>query len=337
MMKWTGIIALTVCVSAIAVQAEVIYSLEEVDNGMDGWTTYDLTVNVTNEAEWDWLGSKIDVTVAGQIYIDGFAAATEPQKYLPPSTLFFPIVPTLEFTSYVGSSPMQGVVPSTPSVIDFTPGDVDAAAGKFKMTIYDDTVAANASFRLMRLTVTEGASGTISASTSYDSTLGVNGGTKDELVPQDIQVGEGGEPVWAGDPAQDIVDGVYPAGVSEDDWDHPGNAGRGVWNNPAREITLSLEVPPGGPITGYEWDFGGGLVKSGATVTVSVAELLAAGWENNPGPPAGTGYTGTVDILMTQQDGATQGGQLSVFLPEPGTMALLAIGCLGTLLRRRRK
>ena len=340
-LKMMGVMALVLGLSVVAAQAGVIYSLDEIPNTLDGWTTYDLTVDV--DADWDWLGTFIDVQLtSGEIYVDpGVGFSPEPVRYFPPNAYQILGAPSVAFTTHVGAPPMAGgppftpiehiILPAAPSVAAFS---VDPAAGLFQMECYDSVVRINEPFRALRLTVTEGAIGTIIARTDYDP-------TPDGSMVGDKEAGEDtplnvppGTVVWEGPPAKDLIDGVYPDGIQEAAWNIPENADHGRWNNPNRMIVLSLAGPPGGPITGAQWDFGGTLVKSGVTVSVTLAELFGAGWENNAWPQ---GFTGMVDILMTQQDGATDSSTLAIFVPEPGTMALLGFGCLATLLRRRRK
>lgn len=184
------------------------------------------------------------------------------------------------------------------------------------------------------------ASGTFSGTAGKLSVGGVTGGflmlkgaspwhgPGNEMRPSAIQGDTEAIGVQNNPPVAD-ADGPYTEGM----WMGPGN-----WCNPARWITLdgsgSYDPDLGQTIT-YLWDFGGGLTKTGVAPTVTVGELLAAGW---PLPPIGNGYYGNISLTVTDngvpQFSDTDIGQL--FLPEPGTMGLLAAGVLGVLLRRRR-
>jgi hypothetical protein len=121
--------------------------------------------------------------------------------------------------------------------------------------------------------------------------------------------------------------------------------GGGGWWNPA--ATISLFAPPvaGYGALSYQWTITDGthtFVKTGANfVMVSIAELIAAGFAT---PSAPTGAWATIGLVIsdpsscdtgTGYDSHTGGG-VPLFLPEPGSMIVLALGAAGALRRRRR-
>ena len=343
-LKTMGVMALVLGLSVVAVEAAVVYRLEEIDNGMAGWTTTDVYINVTGEPTWDWMLSSVTVQIAGGTYFVEPTArvfATEPKNaFLPPSVFALPGLPAWEFSTFVGAPHMVNVggytLPSTPGISAYAE---DPATGYLQLDFFD-TPAHDPSteFVALRLTYTEGAGGTILAKTSYDNTPTDIGGRTDG---PETSIPLGDAPIWQGPPATDIIDGTFgDDGIQEADWNIPQNNDHGRWNNPNRMIILTFPVADP-PISGYKFDFGGGLIKDAVELpsgdfqaTVTVAELFGAGWEDNDWPQ---GFTGMVDILMTQPSGATDNGAMGVFIPEPGTMALLGLGCLATLLRRRRR
>jgi hypothetical protein len=115
-------------------------------------------------------------------------------------------------------------------------------------------------------------------------------------------------------------------------------AGPPGWNNPARTIDLAGSATPtdGDPIT-YNWVItnprGGTLDKAGQSLTVSIGEL--PGELPNPGDPDDWFLFG-VTMIASDKDGDSAPADALLYVPEPGTMLLLGLGCVGALLRRRR-
>ena len=68
----------------------------------------------------------------------------------------------------------------------------------------------------------------------------------------------------------------------------------------------------------------------------TIGDFLQAGWPDEPWNEAdGGGYEGDVDFVVYQ--GAEQDTEtMTVWTPEPGTLALLGLGGLAALIRRRR-
>ena len=119
------------------------------------------------------------------------------------------------------------------------------------------------------------------------------------------------------------------------------------WNNPAREITLSAGVTDASPLTVELWAahpttptamqlIKGMTSGSDFSAPVSIAELSALGAlpENGYVDEALLWYPFEVRAEDSAGNSAMADGFL--FVPEPGTLALLAMGGLAALIRRKR-
>ena len=160
--------------------------------------------------------------------------------------------------------------------------------------------------------------------------------------------GVGGLEVGPTDDGPTADAGGGPDGYGEEDWPMTPHG----WNNPARTIALD-GTGSTGTIDTYDWliappaaaggDFMS-LAVSGPTPEVSIlaiADALGIAVEDLPGP-YGTGdpdpdvYEYRLMLTVTG-DGASNSDETTLFVPEPGTLALLSLGGLVALIRRRRR
>jgi hypothetical protein len=188
---------------------------------------------VAGEPEWDWLVSRISVGLTGgSFYVDPLAAGlAAPATYMPPALLA--LSPTLEYTTYVGA-PSRGGASAAPAV-----ADQKVADGLLEMDIFDVQTDQDDAFRLMRLTVSEGASGTIRLRTSYDNTLNAPGGA---VFGEWVTYRFGPEP----DPSldADVPDGEPAAAPGPADEGAPADAGGSDPDGPSSPADAPEDAQP---------------------------------------------------------------------------------------------
>lgn len=145
--------------------------------------------------------------------------------------------------------------------------------------------------------------------------------------------------------ANSTLTGMHASGAyssRETTWTQP--PGPGMWWNP--NATITLDAPTGLPAGTYDfqWRISDGIHTFMKTVsgdtTVSVGELA---WMAPPAPVGAWAYI-TLTITNTATlgygvgaDALNEGGGTPLFVPEPASLFVLALGAVGALIRRRRR
>ena len=323
-----------------AAQAEMVTKLVPVDipdNSLyeapfsPAYDCYDL--KITNDADaWDWrvMDAVVSLT-SGEFYNVPGAGGGVDAGPVPP--LFLTLYPHLEFDTQVLGHPNEGPQFAFKKMND--PVDLDVSTFDTDKTL---EMAAGAELTVLRFTVTPDAAGTVSARPQF----GAPGGPTQTVTDDDfvtLSFGPTGE-VTANA-------GGGPDGYVEDDWPMTPHG----WNNPARTIALD-GTGSTGTIDTYDWliappaaaggDFMS-LAVSGPTPEVSIlaiADALGIAVDDLPGPygagvPDPTIYEYRLMLTVTG-GGASDSDETTLFVPEPGTLALLSLGGLVALIRRRR-
>ncbi len=333
--------ALALVVSFTAARGEVIYMWDEYDNGLvPGYgTTIDVWVDVAGEPEWDWLLSEVDMRLTvGEYYVHPAAVGMSlPARLFPPSGWAVMSMAEMAYTTHVGGPPMAEHEPGTGFIRPATPtaASFDVPSNQvFQMEIYDTNTEQDANFRLLRLTVSDGASGVIRITTNYDRTLDRPGGDVfGEWVTH--RFGPGGIP-----PEAD-ADGPYGRG----DWEGKG----ALWNDPANFIVLDAsgtQETDGDPILEYTWNITNTYDPCMPVTTLdantdpfcelTIADLLADGELPPDEVQAGT-HPFMVTVTARDKDGSNTSESTTLFVPEPATLVLLGLGGLAAIVRRRRR
>ncbi len=335
--------ALILAVSLGTAHATVVHTFNEHDNGLvPGYgTTVDVSVNVTGEPEWDWLLTTVDVQITTGEYYVHFAAAgmPPPARLFPPSGWAVMSMPEMAYTTHLGGPPMAEHDPGTgfirPAIPTAASFDVPSNQA-FQMEVYDTDTEKDSEFRVLRLTVSDGAAGTIRIQTNYDWSLNTPGGD----VIGEWETYTIGEPQVGTPPVPD-PDGPY----LEEDWTGPLG-----YNNPLREILLDgsgTAATDGDPILNYTWEITNTYDATKPVTTIDAGEdetfpltigMLAADGVLPPNSLIADSYLFLVTLTATDKDGsATSDPPATLFVPEPGSLVLLGLGGLAGLIRRRRR
>jgi hypothetical protein len=133
---------------------------------------------------------------------------------------------------------------------------------------------------------------------------------------------------------------VNPTEILEVTWNSNGKSG---WNHPEHSVNVTAASTDGdgpSPLT-YQWMVtkpGGGSLTLGTTgpvLTLTIADIASLGlpaWVGADDPS----YHWNLSVKAFDGEAYSQATDISMFVPEPATMGLLAVGVFGLIKRRRR-